>query len=79
LNAIVSISAGFIEGSFAVAYALDGDDMLETIDDMEIYIVKPGDKDIRITIMIPWILRLYFQVSMERELYIGTMKVTYYI
>jgi len=49
LNAIVSISAGFIEGSFAVAYALDGDDMLETIDDMEIYIVKPGDKDIRIT------------------------------
>jgi len=42
--------------------------MLETIDDMEIYIVKPGDKDIRITIMIPWILRLYFQVSMEREL-----------
>jgi len=23
--------------------------MLETIDDMEIYIVKPGDKDIRIT------------------------------
>ena len=49
LNAIVSLSTGFIDDSFAVAYALDGDDMLETIDDMEIYVVKPGDKAIRIT------------------------------
>lgn len=49
LNAIVSLSTGFIDDSFAVAYALDGDDMLETIDDTEIYVVKPGDKAIRIT------------------------------
>ena len=49
LNAIVSLSTGFIDDSFAVAYALDGDDMLETIDDTEIYIVKPGSTDLRIT------------------------------
>jgi len=49
LNAIVSVSAGFIDDAFAVAYALDGDDILETIDDREIYIVKPGSTDIRVT------------------------------
>ncbi len=49
LNAVLSLSAGVIEDSFAVGYALDGDDVLETIDDTEIYVVKPGSKDIRLT------------------------------
>jgi hypothetical protein len=49
LNAVPSISAGFIEDAFTVAYALDEDNVLETINDREIYTVRPGSASARLT------------------------------
>ncbi|WP_051983533.1 S8 family serine peptidase [Pseudobacteroides cellulosolvens] len=49
LNAVPSISAGFIENSFTVAYVLDGDNVLDTINDREIYTVRPGSTSTRLT------------------------------
>ncbi|HEY9059462.1 MAG TPA: CARDB domain-containing protein [Pseudobacteroides sp.] len=49
LNAVPSISAGFIEDSFTVAYVLDEDNVLETVNDREIYTVRPGSTSIRLT------------------------------
>jgi predicted dienelactone hydrolase len=49
LNAVPNLSAGFIEGSFTVAYALDEDNKLDTHDDREIYIVRPDSASIKLT------------------------------
>jgi len=49
LNAVPSISAGFMSDSFTVAYVVDGDNNLETISDREIYTVQPGNSSIRLT------------------------------
>ena len=49
LNAVPSLSAGFIENTFTVAYVSDGDNVLETINDREIYIVRPDSESTRLT------------------------------
>ena len=49
LNAVTSLSAGFIEDSFTVAYVLDEDNVLETVNDREIYTVRPGSTSARLT------------------------------
>jgi len=49
LNSVPSISAGFMNGSFTVAYVVDGDNNLETINDREIYAVQPGSVSKRLT------------------------------
>ena len=49
LNAVSSLGAGFIQEEFTVAYALHEDNVLETIDDMEIYTVRPGATSVRLT------------------------------
>ena len=49
LNAISSLDAGFIEDSFTVVYSVHEDNVLETIDDLEIYTVRPGDASVKLT------------------------------
>jgi len=49
LNAVPSINAGFMNGSFTVAYVVDGDNNLETINDREVYAVQPGSASKRLT------------------------------
>lgn len=49
LNAVPSLSAGFIGNSYTVAYVLDGDNVLDTINDREIYVVGPDIESKRLT------------------------------
>lgn len=49
LNAVVSLDAGYMDGSFRVAYVRDQDNDLETIDDRDIFIAAPDQEIIKLT------------------------------
>jgi hypothetical protein len=49
LNAVPSISIGFIDNTFTAAYILDEDNVLETINDRELYTVRPEGTSTRLT------------------------------